>query len=176
MIDKATISPRAFRFLIQLAEQEPPIVTARVLEDEMGLEGRTLTGGALLVPGKPLDSIHVALADGETQAAIEFDHVTGVAGYFHPEAGFVDVAADELRTWRLDIAAFVMLICRLLGLPSTRKPISLVDGVLWDLGTPRLGRRTGIPVLFVRRLVAPMCEHRSFRSSSCGLAPSHPFC
>jgi hypothetical protein len=46
------------------------------------------------------------------------------------------------------------LVCRLLGLPSTRKPIPLVDGHLWDLGAPRLGRRTGIPVLFARRLVA----------------------
>lgn len=155
MIAKAAISTRAFRFLVQLAEQEPPIATARVLEDEIGPEGEKLTGGALLVPGKPLDSIRVALADGETQASIEFDHATSVASYFHPEAGFVDVAADELRTWRLDTAAFMALICRLLGLPSTRKPIPLVDGLLWDLGTPRLGRRTGIPVLFARRLVAP---------------------
>lgn len=154
MIAKTAISTRAFRFLLQLAEQEQPMVTARVLDDEIGAEERTLTGRALLVPGKPLDSIDLELADGETRAPIEFDHATGAARCFHPEAGLVDIAADELRTWRLDTAAFMALVCRLLGLPSTRKPIPLVDGHLWDLGAPRLGRRTGIPVLFARRLVA----------------------
>ncbi len=39
MIAKAAISTRAFRFLVQLAEQEPPIATARVLEDEIGPRG-----------------------------------------------------------------------------------------------------------------------------------------
>jgi hypothetical protein len=150
---KAPLTARAFGFLLELAEQEPPVVTARILDEELGAQGASLIDGCLLLPGKPMKSIHVVLADGYTQAFVDFDHTTGTSRYFHPEVGFVDVAAGQLRAWRLDTATFVRLICRMLGLPPSRSPIPLVNGVLWDLGTPRLGRRTGIPVLFARRLV-----------------------
>jgi len=127
-------------------------VTTRILDEELGAQGASLIDGHLLLPGKPMKLIDVVLADGYTQAFVDFDHATGTSSYFHPEMGFVDIAAGQLRAWRLDTATFVRLICRMLGLPPSGSPIPLVDDVLWDLGTPRLGRRTGIPVLFARRL------------------------
>ena len=36
-------------------------------------------------------------------------------------------------------------------MPSSFRPVPVVQGLLWDLGTPRLGRKT-IPVLFAVRL------------------------
>ena len=152
MSSRTSISGRAFGFLLHLAEQERPTVTAHILNKELGAEAASLIGDRVLLPGKPLTTIDVALAEGDTQSPVDFDHATGVSSYFHPEIGFVDVAAEQLRTWKLDLPKLAALIGRMVGLPVSRKPMPLVDSLLWDLGTPRLGRRTGIPILFARRL------------------------
>jgi hypothetical protein len=148
------LSPRAFAFLLELAEQDPPVVAAAILHAELGVEASVLVDGGLLVPGRPLKVVDLVLADGRTQAAVEYDGAREVHRCFHPEDGFVAVPEDRLRTWRLETGVLAWQLCRMLGLPPSRMPIPRVDGLLWDLGTPRLGRRTGTPVLFARRLAS----------------------
>jgi hypothetical protein len=151
-IVKPLLTRRALRFLLHLAEREPPVVAHRILTQEARDDGRDLISGKLLLPGKPLNSIHIELVDGWTSASVDRDEDTGQLTYFHPEAGFLDADPDELRTWLLDIDALIDVLGKLLGMPASFKAKPLVPGVLWDMGTPRLGRRTGIPVLFGRRL------------------------
>lgn len=153
-------SPRAFRFLLELAEQDPPVVAAPILDSELGAEAAALVEGRLLVPGRPLKVVDLVLADGRTQAVVEYDGAREALHCFHPEDGFVAVPEDRLRTWRLESGTLARQISRMLGLPRSRTPIPLVDGLLWDMGTPRLGRRIGTPVLFARRLSSAAARAR----------------
>lgn len=149
---KPLLTRRALRFLLHLAERETPVVAHRILTQEARDDGHVLISGKHLLPGKPLNSIHLELVDGWTRAPVDLDEDTGRLTYFHPEAGFLEADPDELRTWRLEIDTLVAALGTLLGMPASFKAKPLVPGVLWDMGTPRLGRRTGIPVLFGRRL------------------------
>jgi hypothetical protein len=141
--------------LLNLLERDPPVVANRVLTQEARADGQVLISGKLLLPGKPLNRIDIELVDGWTHASVEIDEDTGKLSYFHPEAGFLNADPDELRTWRLDIDRLVVAFGKFLGMPASFKAKPLVPGLLWDIATPRLGQRTGIPVLFGRRLDVP---------------------
>jgi hypothetical protein len=143
------LSQCALRFSFRLLEREPPVVPNRILIHEARDDGHAL------ISGKPLNSIHIELADGWTHASVDLDEETGKLSYFHPEAGFLEADPDELRTWRLDVDRLIVAFGKLLGMPASFQARPLVPGLLWDMATPRLGRRTGIPVLFGRRLEVP---------------------
>jgi len=145
------LSAKAFRFLLNLAESEPPYATAEIVTEEIGDAQAAAVSMGLLVHGGNLDGVAAGTGDGELRPILAFDGDAGTVTCFHPDAGFVAVPAKALRTWRLDTARLVEFIGRLLGLPASFRPTPLVDGLLWDLGTPRLGR-AGVPVLFARRL------------------------
>lgn len=147
----ADLSVAGFRFLLRLADQEPALVAGTVLDEEVGLEAAPLIDGGLLVPGPTMNSMAVG-SDLDLRPILEIDRQAKVATCFHPECGFVTVPTDHLRTWKVDTAKLARFLCHLLGLPASFKPVPLVDGLLWDLGTPRLGKRTGTGVLFARCL------------------------
>lgn len=151
MRDEPTVSVAGLEFLLGLIEQEPPLVTATILEEELAEEARPLIGSGLLVPGPSLNAVAVG-NDPTLRPILEFGHATGTATCFHPECGFVALDAARLGTWNADAARLVAFLCRLLGLPTSFKGSSIIGNLLWDLGMPRLGRRTGVPVLFARRL------------------------
>jgi hypothetical protein len=139
------------RFLLRLADQEPPQAAGTVLDEELGQNAVPLIDLGLLVPGPAMNSVAVG-SDLDLRPILEIDRQAKVATCFHPECGFVTVPTDHLRTWKVDTAKLVRFLCHLLGLPASFKPAPLVDGLLWDLGTPRLGKRTGTGVLFARGL------------------------
>lgn len=145
------LSVRAFRFLLGLAESEPPRATAEIVAEEIGGEQAAAVAQGLLVPGGNRDGVAAGPGDGALRPILAFDGASGTVTCFHPDAGFVAVPAEALRTWRLDTARLAEFVGRMLGLPASFRPTPLVDGLLWDLGMPRLGR-AGMPVLFARRL------------------------
>ena len=142
-----------------MAESDPPRATAEVVAEEIGNDQAEAAALGLLFPGRNLNSIAAGLGDEVLRPVLEVDDTTGTAACFHPDVGFVSVPAEAMRTWQLDTTRLVVFISRLLGLPASFRPIPLVDGLLWDLGTPRLDRAV-TPVLFARRLADEMVRGR----------------
>ena len=150
---------RAFRFLLALAESEPPVAAASIVVEEIGDELAVANALGLLVPGNNRAGVTAGPGDAELRPILAFDGSAGAVTCFHPDAGFVTVSTETLRTWRLDTVKLAAFIGRLLGQPASFRPATLVDGLLWELGTPRLGR-AGIPVLFARRLTDEAARYR----------------
>ncbi len=145
------LSVRSFRFLLGMAESERMSATAEVVEDRAGAEAPALIAHGLLVPGPNLTAVKAWPGDDEYREILETDAINGTVTCFHPDSGFVTLSDECLRTWRLDPGRLAVFLGRQLGLPASFKPVPVVDGLLWDLGTPRLDR-TNTPVLFARRL------------------------
>ena len=145
------LSVRSFRFLLGMADSERMSATAEVVEDRAGAEAQALIADRLLVPGPNLTSVKAGSEDDEYRPILETDAVNRTVTCFHPDVGFVTLSDECLRTWRLDPGRLAAVIGRHLGLPASFRPEPLVDGLLWNLGTPRLDR-TNAPVLFARRL------------------------
>ena len=167
------LSARAFRFLLDLAESETPVAAANIVAEEIGDELAVATTLGLLVPGGNRAGVTAGPGDAELRPILAFDGAAGAVTCFHPDAGFVTVSTQALRTWRLDPAKLAAFIGRMLGLPASFRPATLVDGLLWDLGTPRLGR-AGMPVLYARRLTdeAARCRIRHELELRLGTKPS----
>ncbi|CAA7615778.1 hypothetical protein [Magnetospirillum sp. UT-4] len=145
------ISLGSLAFILSLADYRDPGTTADMLVERAGAEGEQLTAAGVLSPGPNRTMIDVELSAGDGSARIEDDPVGGGFRYFHPEDGYISLAPSSLRTWRLDLSRLAALVAHLLGMPASFRPTQLVDGLLWDLGTPRLGKKN-IPVLFAVRL------------------------
>lgn len=167
------LSARAFRFLLALAESEPPVAAASIVVEEIGDELAVAAGLGLLVPSSNRAWVTAGPEDGELRPILTFDGAAGAVTCFHPDAGFITVSTEALRTWRLGTAKLAEFIGRMLGLPASFRPATLVDGLLWDFGTPRLGR-AGMPVLFARRLAdeAARCSIRHELELHLGNKPS----
>ena len=145
------LSVRSFRFLLGMAESERMSATAELVEDKAGDEAQILIADHLLVPGPNLTSVKAGPGDDEYRPILETDEVNRTVTCFHPDVGFVTLSDECLRTWRLDPGRLAAIVGRHLGLPASFRPEPLVDGLLWNMGMPRLNR-TNAPVLFARRL------------------------
>lgn len=169
----ADLSARAFRFLLDLAESEPPVAAASIVVEEIGDELAAAIALGLLVPGSNRAGVTAGPGDAELRPILAFDGAAGALTCFHPDVGFVTVSTETLRTWRVGTAKLAEFVGRLLGLPASFRPATLVDGLLWDLGTPRLGR-AGMPVLLARRLAdeAARCRIRHELELHLGKKPS----
>ena len=146
------ISVGALGFLLSLADFQDSATTADMLMERTDAESEKLVAAGLFSPGPNRTMIDVELSNGDGAALVEDDPVTGGFRYLHPEDGYIPLSPERLRTWRLNPPKLATLIAQLLGMPASFRPTPLVEGLLWDLGTPRLGRRKGIPVLFGVRL------------------------
>lgn len=145
------LSVRTFRFLLDLADAEPSVAMDDIVTGELGGDAETAVNLGLLVPGPNLDGVAVDAGDATLRPVIVFDCEAETLTCFHPEAGFLTLPASRLRTWRLDLTKLANWVVHQLGLPASARAVPLVDGLLWDLGTPRLGSMK-LPVLFARRL------------------------
>lgn len=145
------VSARTFRFLLALAESEPPEAAGGIVGEETGDDSAALTTLGLLVPGRNLDGVAAWPGDHALRPILDVDEVARTVTCFHPDVGFVAVPDDDIRTWRLDPARLATVVGRHLGLPPSFRPAPLVGDLLWDLGAPRLDR-TNAPMLFARRL------------------------
>lgn len=146
------ITVGSLSFLLSLAEGEEPGTTADMLTERTGTEGKDLVASGMFVPGPNRTMVNVELSNGDGVARVEDDPDTGGFRYFHPEDGYIPLEPERMLTWRLNLTQLALLVARMLGMPGSFRPTELVEGLLWDLGTPRLGTRKGQPVLFGVRL------------------------
>lgn len=145
------ISVASLRLLMSLADFADPNTSADMLAEQTGAEAKALVGTGLFSPGPRLEMVDVQLSCDSTIAMVETDFEGGGYCYLHPEDGYVLLPPERLRTWNLNLPRLAALLAHLLGMPASFRPVPLVEGLLWDLGTPRLGRKS-IPVLFAARL------------------------
>ncbi len=145
------VSVASLRLLMSLADYANPNTTADMLAEQTGAQAEALVTTGLFSPGPKLEMILVQLSCDSTTAMVEIDFEGTGYCYLHPEDGYIPLPPERLRTWNLELSRLAALIARLLGMPASFRPVPLVEGLLWDLGTPRLGRKI-IPVLFCLRL------------------------
>ncbi|CAK0745318.1 Protein of unassigned function [Azospirillaceae bacterium] len=145
------LSMKSFQFLLCMADMGSSWITNDSIEEEFGDDLPILKSHGLLFPGPNMDSIKAWPGDDTFRPIIEFDEETETVLCFHPDDGFIRVSIDATRTWRLENSKFVQLICRMLGLPTSFRPEAIVNDLLWNMGTPRLGR-SNVPMLFAREL------------------------
>lgn len=141
----------SLRLLMSLADYANPNTTADMLAERTGAVAEALVAAGLFLPGPKLEMIHVQLSCDSTTAMVETDFEGTGYCYLHPEDGYVPLPPERLRSWNLNLPRLVALLAHLVGMPPSFRPVPLVEGLLWDLGTPRLGRKA-IPVLFAVRL------------------------
>lgn len=115
-----------------------------------------LQTAGILSDGEPYESMWVETADGYVEASVVVDPYTNEILLYHPEDGPISISSDAVRRRVVDGDRFASWVMHtLFGMPSTRKAIAMVPECVWDLGTPRLGKKTRVRVLLVRRLHDP---------------------
>lgn len=152
---------RLLQTLTAIADQEKMEFSPEFFAGLNVHERSCLQSMDVLLEGRPYDSIWVDTANGVIEALVVIDPSTKEITLYHPEEGPMLISSDDVRRWRIDPDRFAKWAMHsLLKMPATRDPEELVPGYAWDLGTPRLGKRTGINVILARRLTEQTIRER----------------
>jgi len=146
------LSAEAVALLLEVLDLEEPFLSGAVAEMSPGPVGM-LRARELLVPhGHETVSASLADHDDAPVTLIRSEKAGGFA-YFSPSGGLVAVPAARLARHRVEITNTLTAIGADLALPSARTPRPLIDGLLWEMGDARLGKRPGrVQTWFARRM------------------------
>lgn len=154
------LGAEAVDFLLELLELREPLLSGAAAELRPGAAGR-LMAAALLAPHDheggsaslaDHDDVPVSLIWSERHAAL---------AYFSPAVGLVPVPHHRLVRHKVDVEAVLAAVTAEMDLPRGRTPHALVEGVLWEVGDVRIGKRPArIPLWFARRLSDPAVERQ----------------
>jgi hypothetical protein len=140
--------------LIAIADQDKMEFSPEHFSGLNALERSCLQSMDILIDGQPYESIWVETVDGPIEAPVFVDPSRNEITLYHPEEGPMLISPDDVRRRKIDPDRFATWTMHaLLKMPATRKPEEIVPGYAWDLGTPRLGKKTGIKVVLARRLM-----------------------
>jgi len=138
-------------FLLGLLECDPPEVSGAVLVDALPEAGRRLIDCGALRPMSNASLVTCRACDADHPSEVEFDESVNGYRLFCPDAGWVDVPADDLKRYGANLSWFLTELRREIGIPDHVPAPCLVEQVLWDLGETWLGKRRAT-ILFGRRL------------------------
>lgn len=139
--------------LIAVVDHDTPEVSPEFFSGLSPFDRLSLQSTGILTDGKPHESIWVETAGGFVEAAVVFEPGTSEILLYHPEDGPLPVPPDTVRRRLVDGDRFASWVMRaLMGMSALCKPVAMIPGCVWDLGTPRLGKKTGVRVFLVRRL------------------------
>lgn len=147
--------------LIAVVDQENPELGPEFISGLSSVDRLNLQATGILTEGKPHESVWIETAGGFAEAAVLVEPGTNEVILLHPEDGPTPIPPDAVRRSLVDgdrFASWVM--CALMGLPATRKPVAMIPGCVWDLGMPRLGKKTAVRVLLVSRLHDPAVREK----------------
>lgn len=150
------LDAEAVDLLLQVLELREPILSGAAAE----LSPRSaavLAAAGLLVPHGHED-VSASQADHEdTPVSLIWSEGHGGFTYFSPAVGLAPVPQERLVRYRVDAAVMLDAMAEGLDRPSNRVAFPLVNGVLWEIGEVRLGRRpVRVPLWFARRLTDPV--------------------
>ncbi len=151
------ISREAVELLFSIIETPGLTISATVLDDYYCRAAAELKAfGMLILDG--FEAVAVSQADhDDAMVSTTWDSDTGGYGYFSPAAGWVTVPDEQIARFRLDFPTVVARLMLRAEWPSRVGPVSLVPGLLWEIGDVRLGRRTQrVSIWFGRRLHDPV--------------------
>jgi len=155
MSDRRSLDAEAVDLLLQVLELKEPLLSGAAA----GLSPRpaaVLMAAGLLVPHGHED-VSASPADHEdTPVSLIWSEAHGGFAYFSPAVGLVPVPEERLVRYRVDLTGMLDAVTEKLDRPSSRPAFPLIDGVLWEIGEVRVGRRPArVPLWFARRLGDP---------------------
>ena len=151
----AGLGAEAVDFLLELLELREPRLSGAAAELRPHPARRLMAAG-LLVP-QDHEAGSASLADhDDVPVSLIWSEQHAALAYFSPAVGLVPVPHDRLVRHKVDVEAVLAATTARMDLPRGRAPHALVEGLLWEIGEVRLGRRpTRVPLWFARRLVDP---------------------
>ena len=139
------------RLALDICEQHRPQISDAVIDDGFPKAGRRLIECGALQAGANLTAVTCQACHGDHTEEVEFDSASGSYRHFCPETGWVEVPAENLRSYSLDFAWLLGEIACAMDMPANTGPRCLIYDVLWDLGDAWVGKRKAT-ILFGRRL------------------------
>ena len=136
---------------LRLYEQPEARIAGRVLRENFRAAGDYLLDAGGLREGPHLRTVTSAADHDDREVEVVWDPETNSYAYFSATAGWVDVPADDLKQYVLDVSWLLRRIAHAMEIPASAKPRRLVDDVLWDIGDARVGKSKAT-ILFGRRL------------------------
>ena len=152
MSDGPYLSEEAISFLLELLEQNEPLLSAG--SAKMKAEATAILDAAGLLVPYDHELIVVSPDDhADMPVSVTWSERHGALTYFSPSAGIVVVPTEDVQRRRVDIGQVIAAISAGWDVPENRPPFALIDDVLWEITDVRLGGRGArSPVWFVRRV------------------------
>ncbi|PZR10405.1 MAG: hypothetical protein DI532_18280 [Azospirillum brasilense] len=152
------LSAEAVTLLLEVLDLEEPNLSGAVAELSPGPVAVLATRGLLARHGYEVASASLADHDDVPVALIP---ATGGLAYFSPAIGLTGVPAERLTRYRVAFSPLFSAVGDELDWATGRSPRQLVDGLLWELGEARLGKRPArTPIWFARRLWEPAARRQ----------------
>ncbi len=146
------LSAEAVALLLEVLDLEEPFLNGAVAEMSPGPVGMLRACGLLVPHGHETVSASLADHDDAPVTLIRSEKAGGLA-YFSPSGGLIAVPAARLTRYRIEIASTIAALASDLAVPSTRPPRPLIEGLLWEIGDARLGKRPArVQTWFARRM------------------------
>ncbi|GGG46423.1 hypothetical protein GCM10010964_37260 [Caldovatus sediminis] len=157
---RPSLDAEAVEFLLEILELRETRLSGAAAELRPGPTA-LLAAAGLLVPHDH-EAVTASLADhDDVPVSLAWSERAGGLAYFSPAVGPVAVPGERLVRRRVDMAAVLAAVASGLGLPRGRPSSVLVDGLLWEIGEARVGRRPArVPLWFARRLSDPAVQRQ----------------
>lgn len=149
------LDAEAVALLLQVLELRDPVLCGPAAELHPRAAAVLVAAGLLVPHGH--EDVSASQADHEdTPVSLIWSEADGGLAYFSPAVGLVPVPQERLARYRVNAAMMLDAMAEGLDRPGNRAAFPIVEGVLWEMGELRLGRRTArVPLWFARRLGDP---------------------
>ena len=149
-LTSSTRGTQALRLALELATSESGRISRKTLSDHFAGMGKFLVGLGLLKPEG--HSTSIATQD-DLAAAVEWSPERDSYGYFSETDGWIDLAADTISTFALQVHPLVRLLTAQIDLQPPDLFNEIKENLLWEVGSGRLpGRAKRVQFWVGRRL------------------------
>ncbi len=145
------LSSDAVGLLLEVLELREPVLSGAAVELRVPAAEVLQAAGLLMPDGH--EAVSASLADhDDVPVSLTWSNRLEALCYFDPASGPVAVPTERLTRFGLDVPAVLAAMTAYLDLPQGQPAMPLINGLLWELGNARIGRRPLVPVWFARRL------------------------
>lgn len=145
-------------FLLEILELRDPCLSGAAAELRPDPASRLIAAGLIVPDGYEAGSASLADHD-DVPVSLVASAEAGQLAYFSPAVGLVTVPGHRLVRYRVDLPTVLATMTAELDLPRGQPRQPLVEGLLWEIGDARLGKRRS-PLWFARRLSSPEVQRR----------------
>jgi hypothetical protein len=153
------VEERALQLALSLATSVDGQVSRKTIDDHFGPEADLLISMGILALEGHATSI---ATEEDASAAVEWSAERSCFGYFSETDGCVDLAADALSTFGLQVGRLVKLLVCQMNIQPKELLSEIKPGLLWELGACRLPGRSKRVVLWIARRLPDPVVWRAF--------------